>query len=267
MICYMFGKWFFGWDYVTTFVAIILLSAADFYTVKNITGRLLVGLRWWVHIREDGSNDWQFESAPNARIPQIDSRIFWWSSYGASAIWLFFSTWCLLGFSFDWLLVCLVGLALTGANLVGYFKCSADAQKRLQATLTSGAMAGLSYIPGALPAIGTTMMGLFTAAATSAAAGAVAGGAAAAAASNGQAPRATAPAIGATAPPAGSSGMRGDVFGGASNGNLRDAGADNNPFGGGTPSSVASGGGRGGTGGRAGGTGTGNGGIDIDAFA
>ncbi len=31
-------------------------------TTKNVTGRLLVGLRWWHQVREDGTEDWQFES-------------------------------------------------------------------------------------------------------------------------------------------------------------------------------------------------------------
>jgi hypothetical protein len=33
-------------DYVMVFVAVVLLLAFDFWTVKNVTGRLLVGLRW-----------------------------------------------------------------------------------------------------------------------------------------------------------------------------------------------------------------------------
>jgi hypothetical protein len=49
---------------IFTFVILILLLAADFWTVKNVTGRLLVGLRWWNEIREDGSNEWIFESNP-----------------------------------------------------------------------------------------------------------------------------------------------------------------------------------------------------------
>lgn len=32
---------------ILTFIFVILLSSLDFWTVKNITGRLLVGLRWW----------------------------------------------------------------------------------------------------------------------------------------------------------------------------------------------------------------------------
>lgn len=239
---YMFGRWFLGIDYVTSFVVIVLLSAADFYTTKNITGRLLVGLRWWVHVKEDGSNEWLFESAPNARVPAIDYRIFWWTLYAASGVWVFFATWALLGFSFDWLLVCAVGAGLTLANLVGYFKCSSDAQRRLRSALATGAMAGLAYIPGALPAIGTTMMGLFTAAATSAVAAggaaAAAGAAASAAGAGGAAATVAAPAA------AGGGGAAAPARGGF----VGDAGADANPFDEGVSprSNSGSGGGRGG---------------------
>jgi len=44
VLLYVFGGWF-GSDYVTTFVLAVLLLAFDFWTVKNVTGRLLVGLR------------------------------------------------------------------------------------------------------------------------------------------------------------------------------------------------------------------------------
>ena len=49
-------------NYVISFVVIIMLLAFDFWTVKNISGRLLVGLRWWNEINEDGTNSWLFES-------------------------------------------------------------------------------------------------------------------------------------------------------------------------------------------------------------
>ncbi|CAM6001220.1 unnamed protein product [Sphagnum balticum] len=32
---------------IITFIFVILLSSLDFWVVKNVTGRLLVGLRWW----------------------------------------------------------------------------------------------------------------------------------------------------------------------------------------------------------------------------
>ena len=29
--------------------------------VKNVSGRLLVGLRWWHEVKDDGSSEWKFE--------------------------------------------------------------------------------------------------------------------------------------------------------------------------------------------------------------
>lgn len=33
---------------------VVILAAVDFWIVKNVTGRLLVGLRWWVDFQENG---------------------------------------------------------------------------------------------------------------------------------------------------------------------------------------------------------------------
>jgi hypothetical protein len=38
-------------SFVFSFVMVTLLLAFDFWTVKNVTGRLLVGLRWWNEVR------------------------------------------------------------------------------------------------------------------------------------------------------------------------------------------------------------------------
>lgn len=52
--------WFF--DDVHTFIIVVLLSAFDFWTVKNVTGRLLVGLRWSSDFDENGKEVWRFDS-------------------------------------------------------------------------------------------------------------------------------------------------------------------------------------------------------------
>jgi hypothetical protein len=39
---------------VITFISVMILNALDFWTVKNVTGRLLVGLRWWSDYDEKG---------------------------------------------------------------------------------------------------------------------------------------------------------------------------------------------------------------------
>jgi hypothetical protein len=49
--------------FIIVFVIVVMLVAADFWTVKNVTGRLLVGMRWWNEIvPETGESKWQFES-------------------------------------------------------------------------------------------------------------------------------------------------------------------------------------------------------------
>ena len=114
LVLYVLGGWF-GVDYVSTFVLSVLLLAFDFWTVKNVTGRLLVGLRWWVAIREDGSNEWLFESAPGAQVPALDYRIFWWTLYAAPAAWAVLGVLALITLDVEWLLVTVVALGLTGA--------------------------------------------------------------------------------------------------------------------------------------------------------
>jgi len=46
VLSYLFCS-FFSSSFVLNFVVIVLLLSFDFWTVKNVTGRLLVGLRWW----------------------------------------------------------------------------------------------------------------------------------------------------------------------------------------------------------------------------
>lgn len=49
-------------SFITSFVIVTLLLCMDFWTVKNISGRLLVGLRWWNYVDEDGKSHWVFEA-------------------------------------------------------------------------------------------------------------------------------------------------------------------------------------------------------------
>ncbi|XP_063790356.1 Golgi apparatus membrane protein TVP23 homolog A isoform X5 [Pseudophryne corroboree] len=61
IVVYLFCDWF-SKSFVTCFVTILLLLSFDFWSVKNVTGRLLVGLRWWNQIDEDGKSHWIFEA-------------------------------------------------------------------------------------------------------------------------------------------------------------------------------------------------------------
>ncbi|KAJ3105736.1 Golgi apparatus membrane protein TVP23 A [Phlyctochytrium bullatum] len=142
LLVYMFG-WLFRWSFIFSFVIIILLLSFDFWTVKNVTGRLLVGLRWWNEIKEDGSNVWIFESRENRNVNPTDSRVFWVALYAAPAIWGVFGLLALLQFSFSWLLVVIVAIVLNMANVIGYTKCEKDARQKVTSYISQN-----SYVQG-----------------------------------------------------------------------------------------------------------------------
>ncbi|XP_041893560.1 Golgi apparatus membrane protein TVP23 homolog A isoform X2 [Corvus kubaryi] len=99
---------------------------------RNVTGRLLVGLRWWNQIDEDGKSHWMFEAK---RVPTIaastetEARIFWLGLIICPVIWtmFFFST--LFSLKLKWLALVIAGISLQTANLYGYIHCKLGGQK------------------------------------------------------------------------------------------------------------------------------------------
>jgi len=150
LLTYMFGA-FFTTNFALIFVITTLLLAFDFWTVKNVSGRLLVGLRWWNEIREDGGNHWVFESAsPSRKNNPVDSRIFWTVLYVTPAIWILFTFLSLLRliFSPEWLLLIAVALVLNIANVYAYTQCDADAKRRWATGLATNAVLGGGGVTG-----------------------------------------------------------------------------------------------------------------------
>ncbi|KPI86533.1 hypothetical protein ABL78_4398 [Leptomonas seymouri] len=129
ILVYIFGSTF-GMGYVVLLVVTILLLAADFWTTKNITGRILVSMRWRNEVREDGSTEWLFESSPEAdrQVNPYDRWFFWVLLVGNFAAWLLLLLLNL--FTFKYLPIKLAAIILAGVNLYGYFKCRRDAQQR-----------------------------------------------------------------------------------------------------------------------------------------
>ena|SRR2546423_1184855 len=76
---------------VLVFILTLILLAVDFYYLKNIAGRRLVGLRWWNEVNtETGESHWVFESSsPETRtINATDKRFFWLTMYTVPALWV-----------------------------------------------------------------------------------------------------------------------------------------------------------------------------------
>jgi hypothetical protein len=108
LVVYLFGG-LFSKSFVVAFVMVVLLLAFDFWTVKNVSGRLLVGLRWWNEVREDGTNEWRFESREDtSKISHLDSRVFWLTLWAMPLIWGIFTVSTFFSFNYGWCLCDLV---------------------------------------------------------------------------------------------------------------------------------------------------------------
>ena len=111
-------------------IVVILLVAADFWYTKNISGRILVGLRWWNKFNPDTQQDiWSFESKNEIKEASIDRNTFWLSLYGFTGAWLALFIWECVIFNFMWGFLCLICLAIAGTNTYGFFRCSKLQQK------------------------------------------------------------------------------------------------------------------------------------------
>jgi len=132
---YLFGSWFSD-SFVNIFVCCVLLLAFDFWTVKNVTGRLMVGLRWWSEVDEGGNTLWRFEAQEEGlQSTALDVGVFWVGLFAPFLAWFLLGIGSMFRLSFDWLLLIATALALSGANIVGYVRCKKDARSRITSGL------------------------------------------------------------------------------------------------------------------------------------
>ena len=147
VLVYVFCNWFSD-DFVIIFVLLTLLLTMDFWWTKNVSGRLLVGLRYWNEVEEQsGESKWQFESRDADGMRLVDAtekRIFWWTIYGAPLIWAFFLTTSLTKLNFNYALVCLMALGMLLTNTIGYMKCSKDQREQISGLAQRGALSFLT---------------------------------------------------------------------------------------------------------------------------
>ncbi|XP_076161484.1 putative Golgi apparatus membrane protein-like protein CG5021 isoform X2 [Ptiloglossa arizonensis] len=127
MLCGLFSS-----SFIASFVTVVLLLSMDFWTVKNITGRLMVGLRWWNYVDDNGKSHWVYESKKN-RINAAEARIFWLALILSPLLWSVFFVVALFSLKFKWLLLVCIAIVLNGANLYGYVKCKMGNDRNISA--------------------------------------------------------------------------------------------------------------------------------------
>ncbi|CAN1161661.1 AP-3 complex subunit mu [Linum perenne] len=113
-------------NFVIIFVVTVLLAALDFWVVKNVSGRILVGLRWWNEINDLGESVWRFESLDQeslARMNKKDAWLFWWTIYLTAVAWVFLGIFSVIRFQADYCLITGVCVTLSVANIIGFTKC------------------------------------------------------------------------------------------------------------------------------------------------
>ncbi|XP_074519400.1 Golgi apparatus membrane protein TVP23 homolog B [Halichoeres trimaculatus] len=131
---------FFSPGFIGCMVAIILLLSCDFWAVKNITGRLMVGLRWWNQVDDDGRSHWVFEARKGSGKQQStdsESRIFWLGLIICPVVWVVFAFSTLFSFEIKWVPVVIMGVVLQGANLYGYVRCKVGGKTSLKNMATN----------------------------------------------------------------------------------------------------------------------------------
>jgi len=132
-------------DGVFTAIIVILCAAFDFWTVKNVSGRLLVGLRWWSEVSEEGLEKWHFESNDQKdNINPYDKRLFWTSQLVATIFWCIISIIKIISISLFWASVGITCFVLSGINYYAHYKCSKEQQKKLDDLLKRGAFAAMT---------------------------------------------------------------------------------------------------------------------------
>jgi len=129
VIVYFVVAWMSG-SFTLVFILVILCMMADFWTVKNVTGRLLVGMRYWNEVREDGSNEWFFESLEGQRkISKIEAAIFWVALLGFPIVWVLLTILAVFEFDVLYLVITLIAFILCCPNIYGYLRCAKGKKK------------------------------------------------------------------------------------------------------------------------------------------
>ncbi|KAF2165491.1 hypothetical protein M409DRAFT_24342 [Zasmidium cellare ATCC 36951] len=149
LLVYLFGMLFTS-NYVLIFIITINLLAADFYYLKNIAGRRLVGLRWWNEVNpQNGDSHWVFESAPQPNEPggklvnSTDKRFFWLALYAQPALWVGLAILAIVRLDFKWLTLVVIALVLTITNTLAFSRCDkfSQASGLVERGLYSGSLA------------------------------------------------------------------------------------------------------------------------------
>lgn len=130
---------FFTSNYVLSTVLVVVLLAMDFWNCRNVSGRTLVGLRYWNQVDDDGESYWVFESRdPSHPANPVDSKMFWIALYTFPALWLALLVVSILKLSASFIPIVMLALVFNISNAVGFTYADRDAKEKWANQLGSG---------------------------------------------------------------------------------------------------------------------------------
>lgn len=132
---YLFGVLFIP-NFVLVFILTLLLLSINFYYLKNIAGRRLVGLRWWNEVNpSSGTSHWVFESSSSSSTSNTsiqnptDTRFFWLSLYLTPTLWVGLAIFAIIRLQSPiWLVEVAIALVLVLTNTVAFSRCDKFSQ-------------------------------------------------------------------------------------------------------------------------------------------
>ena len=105
----------------------------------------MVGLRWWSAIKDDGTEEWYFESLGGDQKPsKVDSTVFWAANYTVPILWFVFAITSILTLNLSQVTICLIGGGLGGVNLMNYIRCEKNHKAHVQGFLIGQAKKNIS---------------------------------------------------------------------------------------------------------------------------
>ncbi|KIM48027.1 hypothetical protein M413DRAFT_439726 [Hebeloma cylindrosporum] len=149
IVVYVLSEWFTR-NFVLTTVIVVVLLAMDFWNCQNVSGRTLVGLRFWNQVDEDGESYWVFESRdPSRPANPIDSKMFWIALYVFPALWIALLIVSLLKLGFSFIPIVILALVFNFTNVIGFTYADRDAKQKWANGIAGGSW-GLGGIGGQL---------------------------------------------------------------------------------------------------------------------
>ncbi|KIY73128.1 DUF846-domain-containing protein [Cylindrobasidium torrendii FP15055 ss-10] len=130
ILLYIFASWLPSFVLAVTLVVVLL--AMDFWNVRNVAGRLLVGLRFWNQVDDDGESYWVFESRdPRHGVAnKVDERMFWVAIYTFPILWVLLLFVGLLKLNLSYLPILALALIFNITNAIGFTYADRDAKSR-----------------------------------------------------------------------------------------------------------------------------------------